>query len=202
MTTLSHMSLNSTPTSTPAQRSNTSTAFPLTTNKSGMSSMEPMSNGLAAPMGFPSMGLGMGMCPSTPAMYGGMATTTSTPNFSSLIHNQPQPAKPDMSALDSLFVPNKPKVSLNQMTPKPALGTSAPSPWINQFGVSHPSQTTPMHGSAMGMSSVQSGFGVQANPFFNPHNFVQPAVNTSALPTTGSLKHSTSANNDLKDLFG
>lgn len=202
MSTLSHMSLNSTPTSTPAQRSKTSTAFPLTTTKSGMSSMEPMSNGLAAPMGFPSMGLGMGMCPSTPAMYGGMATTTSTPNFSSLIQNQPQPAKPDMSALDSLFVPNKPKVSLNQMTPKPALGTSAPSPWINQFGVSHPSQTTPMHGSAMGMSSVQSGFGVQANPFFNPHNFVQPAVNTSALPTTGSLKHSTSANNDLKDLFG
>ncbi|KAG5268006.1 hypothetical protein AALO_G00228390 [Alosa alosa] len=203
MTTLGHLSLSSTSTSTPVQSSKTSTAFPLTATKSGMSTMEPMSNGLTAPMGFPSVGLGRGMCPATPAIYGGMATTTSTPNFSALSQNQPQPGKaPDMSALDSLFIPNKPKVSLNQMAPKPTPGTTTPSPWVNQFGLSHPSQTAPMQGTAMGMASVQSGFGVQANPFFNPHNFVQPAVNTPALSTTGMLKHSASVNNDLKDLFG
>ncbi|XP_031438307.1 SCY1-like protein 2 isoform X2 [Clupea harengus] len=202
MTTLGHLALNSTPTSTPAQSSRISTAFPVTAAKSGMgAAMDPMSNGLSAPMRFPSVGLGLGISPATPAMYGGgMATTTSTPNFSSLTQNPPQISarSPDLSALDSLFVSNKPKVSMNQMAP-----TSNQPPWLNQFGLSHPSQTAPMQATTLGMTSVQSGFGMQANPFFNPHNFAQPAVSTSsALSSAGPIKHSTSVSNDLKDLFG
>uniref|UniRef100_A0A8C1L1Z9 SCY1 like pseudokinase 2 n=1 Tax=Cyprinus carpio TaxID=7962 RepID=A0A8C1L1Z9_CYPCA len=158
-------------------------------------------NGFNSPMGFQTGGMGIAMRPAAPGLYGGMATTTSTPNFSALTQSQNQPSKStDMSALDSLFTSSKPKVSMNQMAPKPAPGATAPSPWLSQFGTGQPSQTAPMQATPMGMTGVQGGFGMQGNPFFNPQNFSQPVASSTI--NTGVMKQSTSANNDLKDLFG
>ncbi|KAI7792012.1 putative SCY1-like protein 2 [Triplophysa rosa] len=188
MTSLNNFSLNSGP------RGTISSAFPSGPSMGGMGAMGPVSNGFNTPMGFQTGGMGIGMRPTTPALYGGMATTTSTPNFSALTQNQNQPGKPtNMSALDSLFTQNKPKVSMNQMAPKPAPGTTAPSPWLNQFGMGQPSQTAPVQVAPMGM---QGGFGAQANPFFNPQNFSQPVA------APAMMKQSAPVNNDLKDLFG
>ena len=96
-----------------------------------------------------------------------------------------------MSALDSLFTSGKPKVTLNQMS-TPGTNNS----WLGQYG----SPQTQMQGVSVGMGGVPGGFGMQANPFFSPQNFSQPA----AAPTMNlsGVKHSASANNDLKDLFG
>lgn len=193
MTSLSNLSLSA----GPKQGGAISSGFPTAGSMGGVGSMGVMSNGFGSGMGFPTGGMSMGMRPAGPAtpMYGGMATTTSTPNFSSLTQNQPN-KPPDMSALDSLFTPQKPKVTLNQMTPAPA---AAPSPWLNQFGSQQPVQPAPMP-----MTGTPGGFGMQANPFFSPQNFSQPAASPMAAQpmNTGALKHSTSANNDLKDLFG
>lgn len=192
MTSLNNLSLNSGP------RGTISSAFPSGPSMGGMGTMGPVSNGFNSPMGFQTGGMGMGMRPSTSGLYGGMATTTSTPNFNALSQNQNQPNKPpDLSSLDSLFTPSKPKVSMNQMAPKPATGTTAPSPWLSQFGTGQPSQTAPMQAAAMGM---QGGFGMQANPFFNPQNFSKPAA--APAMNAGAMKQSASVNNDLKDLFG
>ncbi|XP_072530283.1 SCY1-like protein 2 isoform X1 [Salminus brasiliensis] len=200
MTSLNSLSLSSGPRTAPMQTGGTlSSGF---SSGSNMSSMGTISNGFNSTMGFHTGGMSMGVRPATPGLYGGMATTTSTPNFSALTQNQnqTQPSKPpDMSALDSLFSASKPKVSLNQMTSKPAAAPAAPSPWLNQFGSGQP-QTAGMQAAPMGMAGVQGGFGMQANPFFNPQNFSQPAAN--ATMNTGMLKQSTSVNNDLKDLFG
>ncbi|KAG7320235.1 hypothetical protein KOW79_016088 [Hemibagrus wyckioides] len=200
MNSLNSLSMSSGSRTTPMQTGALSSGFSSTPTMAGMGTMAPISNGFNSPMGFQTGG--MGMQPTAPGVYGGMASTNSTPNFSALSQNQNQNQSskpPDMSALDSLFSANKPKVSLNQMAPKPATG-NAPSPWINQFGAGQPSQTAPMQAVPMGMTGVQGGFGMQANPFFSPQNFSQPA----AAPTmnTGMLKQSMSVNNDLKDLFG
>lgn len=151
-----------------------------------------VSNGFS--MGFQPMG----MRPAGPGLYGGMATTTSTPNFGALAQNQgPSSKAPDMSALDSLFTANKPKVTLNQMGPRaPA---AAGGPWVGQFGSAHGGQTA-AQSVGLGMAAGPGGFGMQANPFFSPQNFSQPATNTGVNP--GAVKHSSSVNNDLKDLFG
>ncbi len=184
----------------PMQGGTISSTFPAGPSMGGMGTMG-ISNGFNSPMGFQTGGMGMGMRPATPGFYGGMATTTSTPNFTALAQNQNQPSKPsDMSALDSLFTSSKPKVSMNQLTPKPAPGATAPSPWLSQFGTGQPSQTAPMQATPMGMTGVQAGFGMQANPFFNPQNFSQPV--TSSTMNAGVVKQSASVNNDLKDLFG
>uniref|UniRef100_A0A8C1YAB5 Protein kinase domain-containing protein n=1 Tax=Cyprinus carpio TaxID=7962 RepID=A0A8C1YAB5_CYPCA len=186
----------------PMQGGTISSTFPAGPTMGGMGTMG-ISNGFNSPMGFQTGGMGMGMRPAAPGLYGGMATTTSTPNFNALTQNQNQshPSKPtDMSALDSLFTSSKPKVSMNQMAPKPAPGAIAPSPWLSQFGTGQPSQTAPMQVTPMGMTGVQGGFGMQANPFFNPQNFSQPVA--SSTMNTGMMKQSASVNNDLKDLFG
>uniref|UniRef100_A0A3Q4H014 SCY1 like pseudokinase 2 n=1 Tax=Neolamprologus brichardi TaxID=32507 RepID=A0A3Q4H014_NEOBR len=160
-----------------------------------------VSNGFNPAMGFQTGGMGMGMRPAGPSLYGGMATTTSTPNFGSLTQNQGttgQTNKPsDMSALDNLFTSNKPKVTLNQIGPKAPPGTS--SPWLGQFNSPQNPQTQ-MQGVSVGMGGVPGGFGMQANPFFSPQNFAQPAAAPSMNPS--GIKHSASVNNDLKDLFG
>ncbi|XP_059182393.1 SCY1-like protein 2 isoform X2 [Centropristis striata] len=161
-----------------------------------------VSNGFNPPMGFQTGGMAMGMRPSGPGLYAGMATTTSAPNFGALTQNQGpvgQTSKtPDMSALDSLFSPSQPKVTLNQMGPKP----TPSSPWISQFGGAQNAQTQ-MHGAPVPMGGVPSGFGMQANPFFNPQNFSQPAAAAAAPSMNQSgIKQSASVNNDLKDLFG
>lgn len=199
MSSLNSLSLTSGSRTAPMQTGALSSGFPSTPTVAGMGTMAPISNGFNPPMGFQTGG--MGVRPTAPGLYGGIAGTSSTANFSVLSQNQNQSSKAaDMSALDSLFSGNKPKVSLNQMAPKPAAGT-APSPWINQFGTAQPSQTAPMQAVPMGMTGAQGGFGMQANPFFSPQNFSQPAA---AAPTmhTGMLKQSMSVNNDLKDLFG
>ncbi|KAK1790572.1 hypothetical protein P4O66_014439, partial [Electrophorus voltai] len=205
MTSLNNLSLNSGPRTAPMQAGTLTSGFSTGPTLGGMGTMAPVSNGFSSPMGFSSgtMAMGVGMRPASPGMYGGLATTTSTPNFGTLTQNQNQnqPSKPpDMSALDSLFTATKPKVSLNQMASKPAAATAAPSPWLNQFGTGQASQTAGMQAGRVGMTGVQGGFGMQANPFFNPQNFSQP----TQAPTmnTGMLKQSTSVNNDLKDLFG
>lgn len=143
----------------------------------------------------------MGMRPAGPSTYGGMATTTSTPNFGALTQNHGPLGQtnkgPDMSALDNLFTANKPKVTLNQMGPIPPPGPN--SPWLNQYSSAQNSQTQ-MQGAPVGMGGMQSGFGMQANPFFSPQNFSQPTA-TPGMNQSG-LKQSASVNNDLKDLFG
>uniref|UniRef100_A0A673N8D8 SCY1-like protein 2 n=1 Tax=Sinocyclocheilus rhinocerous TaxID=307959 RepID=A0A673N8D8_9TELE len=195
MTSLNNLSLNSGTRTMPMQGGTISSTFPAGPTMGGMGS-----NGFNSPMGFQTGGMGMGMRPTAPGLYGGMATTTSTPNFSALTQNQNQnqPSKPnDMSALDSLFASSKPKVSMNQMAPKPAPVATAPSPWLNQFGTG---QTAPMQATPMGMTGVQGGFGMQANPFFNPQNFSQPVASSTI--NAGVMKQSASVNNDLKDLFG
>lgn len=201
MTSLNSLSLANTVRPPPVQGSTVS-AFP----SSGpvVSSMgAPVSNGFNSTMGFQTGGLGMGMRPAGPSLYGGMATTTSTPNFGSLAQNQGtsgQTNKPtDMSALDSLFTPNKPKVTLNQMGPKAPPGTS--SPWLSQFNSAQNAQTQ-MQGVSVGLGGVPGAFGMQANPFFSPQNFSQPAAAAAPSMNPSGIKHSASVNNDLKDLFG
>uniref|UniRef100_A0AAQ5X4H9 Protein kinase domain-containing protein n=1 Tax=Amphiprion ocellaris TaxID=80972 RepID=A0AAQ5X4H9_AMPOC len=199
MTSLSSMSLANTPRPAPVQGT-TMAAFPSTTPMVG-SMGAPVSNGFNQTMGFQTGAMGMGMRPPGPGLYGGMATTTSTPNFGALAQNHGLAGQsnkaPDMSALDSLFTPNKPKVTLNQMGPNPTPGAS--TPWLSQFGPPQNAQT-PMQGVPVGMGGVPSGFGMQANPFFSPQNFSQPAAAPSMNPS--GIKHSASVNNDLKDLFG
>ncbi|KAK3517854.1 hypothetical protein QTP70_021010 [Hemibagrus guttatus] len=200
MNSLNSLSLSSGSRTAPMQTGALSSGFPSTPTMAGMGTMAPISNGFNSPIGFQTGG--MGMQPTAPGVYGGMASTNNTPNFSALSQNQNQNQSskpPDMSALDSLFSANKPKVSLNQMAPKPATGTT-PSPWTNQFGAGQPSQTAPMQAVPMGMTGVQGGFGMQANPFFSPQNFSQSAAGPTM--NTGMLKQSMSVNNDLKDLFG
>ncbi|XP_056116404.1 SCY1-like protein 2 [Rhinichthys klamathensis goyatoka] len=202
MTSLNNLGLNSGTRTMPLQGGTISSTFPAAPTMGGMGTMG-VCNGFNSPMGFQTGGMVMAMRPATPGLYGGMATTTSAPNFSALTQNQNQNQTgkpPDMSALDSLFTSNKPKVSLNQMAPKPAQGTTAPSPWLNQFGTGQPSQTAPIQAPPMGMTGVQGGFGMQANPFFNPQNFSQPVA--SSTMNTGMIKQSASVNNDFKDLFG
>lgn len=195
MTSLGSMSLSA----GPRQGGATSTGFPSAAPMGGVggAGMGTMSNGFGPGMGFPSAGMNMGMRPAGPAapIYGGMATTTSTPNFSALAQNQPG-KPPDLSALDSLFTPQKPKVTLNQITPVPQ---PAPSPWLNQFGSQQPAQAAPLP-----MGGAHGGFGMQANPFFSPQNFSQATAAPMAAPpmNTAALRQSASANNDLKDLFG
>uniref|UniRef100_A0A3B5ARJ3 SCY1 like pseudokinase 2 n=1 Tax=Stegastes partitus TaxID=144197 RepID=A0A3B5ARJ3_9TELE len=197
MTSLSSMPLANTPRPAPVQGT-TMPAFPSSSPMVG-SMGAPVSNGFNTPMGFQAGGMGMGMRPTGPGLYGGMATTTSTPNFGALTQNQGPPGSkaPDMSALDNLFTPNKPKVTLNQMGPKPPPGAN--SPWLSQYGSAQNPQTQ-MQGVPVGMGGVPSGFGMQANPFFSPQNFSQPAAAPSMNPS--GVKHSASVNNDLKDLFG
>lgn len=193
MTSLGSLSLTSPPRPGLIQGS-TISAYPSTTPMGSM-----VSNGYNPTMGFQTGGLGMR--PPGPGLYGGMATTTSTPNFGALTHNQGSTNTPDMSVLDSLFTSNKPKVSLNQMAPpKPTPGTTA-TPWLNQFGSAQPSQTAPMQGAPLAMGGGTSGFGMQANPFFSPQNFSQPTA-APGMNAGGGLRHSSSVNNDLKDLFG
>ncbi|XP_061108574.1 SCY1-like protein 2 [Conger conger] len=181
----------------PRQGGAVSTGFPSVAPMGGVGTMGTMSNGFGSGMGFPPAGMNMGMRPSGPGapVYGGLATTTSTPNFSALAQTQAS-KPPDMSALDSLFTPQKPKVTLNQMTPVP---TPAPSPWLNQFGSQQPAQAA-----ALPMGTAHAGFGMQANPFFSPQNFSQATAAPMAAPpiNPGALRQSASANNDLKDLFG
>ncbi|XP_030629513.1 SCY1-like protein 2 [Chanos chanos] len=197
MTSLSNLSMSS----GPKPGAPMSSGFSSGPTMGNMSTMGSVSNGFNSPMGFQTGSMGVGMRPATPSLYGGMATTTSTPNFSALTQNQNQQNKPpDMSALDSLFTPNKPKVSLNQMASKPVPGTTVSSPWLSQFGTGQQPQSAPLQGAPMGMAGVHGGFGMQANPFFNPQNFSQSSV-TPAM-NQGGLKQSTSVNNDLKDLFG
>lgn len=192
MTSLNSLSMASSARPPPVQGTTVS-AFPSSGPMVG-----PVPNGFNPNMGFQSGGIGMGMRPSGPGLYGGMASTTSTPNFGALTQNQGpsgltnRPA--NMSALDNLFTPNKPKVSLNQIGPQTAPGGG--SPWASQFGSAQNTQT-PM---AVGMGGMPSGFGMQANPFFSPQNFSQLGSAPSMNP--GGVKPSASANNDLQDLFG
>lgn len=201
MTSLNSLSLANSPRPAPVQGT-TMSAFPSPGPMVGSMGAS-VSNGFNPPMGFQTggMGMGMGMRPTGPGLYGGMATTTSTPNFGALSQNQGpmgQTSKaPDLSALDSLFSPSQPKVTLNQMGPKPTPGTN--TPWISQFGAAQNAQTQ-MQGAPVGMGGVPSGFGMQANPFFSPQNFAQPAAAPSL--NQSGVKHSASVNNDLKDLFG
>ncbi|KAB1269920.1 SCY1-like protein 2 [Camelus dromedarius] len=161
-----------------------------------------LTNGLNANVGFQTSGFNMPVntnqnffsSPSTPGVSKMTLGTPSTlPNFNAMSvpaagAKQTQQRPTDMSALNNLFGPQKPKVSMNQ------LSQQKPNQWLNQFV---PPQGSPgMGSSVMGtqMNMIgQSAFGMQANPFFNPQNFAQP-------PT--SMTSSSSASNDLKDLFG
>ncbi|XP_019400671.1 PREDICTED: SCY1-like protein 2 isoform X2 [Crocodylus porosus] len=104
----------------------------------------------------------------------------------SQLTQQNRPA--DMSSLDNLFGPQKPKVSMNQLAQQKSTS------WVNQFvpPQGSPGTTSSVLGPQMNIVG-QPGFGMQGNPFFNPQNFPQP---------TNTMTSSSSASNDLKDLFG
>uniref|UniRef100_A0A3Q3A9J7 SCY1 like pseudokinase 2 n=1 Tax=Kryptolebias marmoratus TaxID=37003 RepID=A0A3Q3A9J7_KRYMA len=192
MTSLNSLSLANSARPPPVQGT-TMSAFPASSPMVGSMGAS-VSNGFNSPMGFQTGGMGMAMVPAGPGFYGGMASTTSAPNFGALAQNQapagPTSKAPDMSALDSLFTASKPKVALNQMGPKATPG--AGTPWLSQFAPAQNAQTQ--------MGGMPSGFGMQANPFFSPQNFSQPAAAPTANP--GGVKQSASVNSDLKDLFG
>lgn len=201
MASLNSLSMTNTARPAPVQ-SSTISGFPSSSPMMG-SMGGPVSNGFNTQMGFSAGGMGMGMRPPGPSLYGGMATTTSTPNFGALTQNQGLSKAADLSALDNLFSPGQPKVTLNQMGPKSAQGTNAA--WLQQYGPAHTAQTQ-MQGASVGAGGVPGGFGMQANPFFSPQNFSQgtPAAAAAAVSSLNQsgVKQSASVNNDLKDLFG
>ncbi|KAJ7404613.1 SCY1-like protein 2 [Willisornis vidua] len=163
-----------------------------------------MTNGLNTNMGFQTAGFSMGTGLATQNFFSGPSTTGATkmnivptanmPNYSPMnaasaispLTQQNRP--PDMSALDNLFGPQKPKVSMKQLAQQKS------SQWGNQFvpPPGSPSSSSSVLGPQMNMVG-QPGFGIQGNPFFSPQNFVQPA---------NTMTNSSSASNDLKDLFG
>ncbi|XP_034259273.1 SCY1-like protein 2 isoform X2 [Pantherophis guttatus] len=155
-------------------------------------------NGLNANMGFQPSGFGMGIATTSQNFFGntgvtGMANmnmlpTANMPSYSPLNTTSPavqQSRQPDMSALDSLFGPQKPKVSMNQLSQQKT------NQWLNQFAPPQGTNSCPL-GTQMNVMG-QTGFGLQGNPFFNPQNFTQP---------TNSMVNSSSASKDLNDLFG
>ncbi|XP_062989800.1 SCY1-like protein 2 [Elgaria multicarinata webbii] len=158
-------------------------------------------NGLNANTGFQPSGFGMGVGTTSQNFFSsssvtGMANmnmlpTASMPSYSPMsttaaVSQPAQQSRPqDLSALDSLFGPQKPKVSMNQLSQQKT------NQWLNQFV---PPQGTNSSASGTQMNVMgQPGFGLQGNPFFNPQNFTQP---------TNNMTSSSSASNDLKDLFG
>uniref|UniRef100_A0A8C0HIT3 SCY1-like protein 2 n=1 Tax=Buteo japonicus TaxID=224669 RepID=A0A8C0HIT3_9AVES len=163
-----------------------------------------ITNGLNPTMGFQTAGFSMGAGPTTQNFFSGPSATGTTkmnivptanmPNYSPMnaasamspLTQQNRP--PDMSALDNLFGPQKPKVSMKQLAQQKS------SQWVNQFvpPQGSPSASSSVLGPQMNMIG-QPGFGIQGNPFFAPQNFAQPA---------NTMTNSSSASNDLKDLFG
>ncbi|XP_032543114.1 SCY1-like protein 2 isoform X1 [Chiroxiphia lanceolata] len=163
-----------------------------------------MTNGLNTNMGFQTAGFTMGAGLATPNFFSGpnatgatkmnIVPTASMPNYSPMnaasavspLTQQNRP--PDMSALDNLFGPQKPKVSMKQLAQQKS------SQWVNQFvpPPGSPNASSSVLGPQMNMMG-QPGFGIQGNPFFSPQNFAQPA---------NTMTNSSSASNDLKDLFG
>nr|DBA30958.1 TPA: hypothetical protein GDO54_006879 [Pyxicephalus adspersus] len=122
-----------------------------------------------------------------------ISTPTSMQNFSTLAsppgvlqQNSFSTPSSDMSSLNNLFGPQKSKVSMNQMSQQKQ------NPWLNQFVPPQSSQNMSGTMSQTGKMG-QTGFGVQSNPFLNPQGFTQQ---------TTTMKNSSSASNDLKDLFG
>ncbi|XP_053319464.1 SCY1-like protein 2 isoform X2 [Spea bombifrons] len=165
-----------------------------------MSANRNLQNGFNANPGFHTTGFGMGPGNPNQNFFSGtgsvgMSKTTpiSTPasvqNFNALssppgmLHNKPAP---DLSPLDQLFGSQKAKVSMNQMSQQKQ------TPWINQFATPQAPQIMSGPVTQTGMMG-QTGFGAQSNPFFNPQSFTPP---------TNTMKSSSSASNDLKDLFG
>uniref|UniRef100_A0A803VJ54 SCY1-like protein 2 n=1 Tax=Ficedula albicollis TaxID=59894 RepID=A0A803VJ54_FICAL len=163
-----------------------------------------MTNGLNTNMGFQTAGFTMGSGLATQNFFSGPSATGATkmnivpsanmPNYSPMnaasaispLTQQNRP--PDMSALDNLFGPQKPKVSMKQLAQQKS------SQWVNQFvpPPGSPNASSTALGPQMNMVA-QPGFGIQGNPFFSPQNFAQPA---------DTMTNSSSASNDLKDLFG
>ncbi|XP_048156020.1 SCY1-like protein 2 isoform X3 [Corvus hawaiiensis] len=162
-----------------------------------------MTNGLNTNMGFQTAGFTMGAGLATQNFFSGpnagatkmnIVPPANMPNYSPMnaasaispLTQQNRP--PDMSALDNLFGPQKPKVSMKQLAQQKS------SQWVNQFvpPPGSPNTSNTALGPQMNMIG-QPGFGIQGNPFFSPQNFAQPA---------DTMTNSSSASNDLKDLFG
>lgn len=85
------------------------------------------------------------------------------------------------------------------MGPKAPPGTN--NTWLQQFGGTRSAQTQ-MQGASVPMGGVAGGFGMQANPFFSPQNFSQPAAAAAASLNQSGGKHTSFVSSDLKDLFG
>ncbi|XP_060101221.1 SCY1-like protein 2 isoform X1 [Heteronotia binoei] len=165
----------------------------------GFSSVESTKrNGLNANVGFQPSGFSMGVGTTSQNFFSSAAVTNmnmlptgNMPAYSAMSTTAAvsQPAQqnrpPDMSALDSLFGPQKPKISMNQLSQQKT------NQWLNQF-VPPQGASSSLPGTQMNVMG-QPGFGLQGNPFFNPQNFTQP---------TNNMTSSSSASNDLKDLFG
>eukprot|EP00062_Callorhinchus_milii_P010580 gi/632955630/ref/XP_007893557.1/ PREDICTED: SCY1-like protein 2 [Callorhinchus milii] len=125
----------------------------------------------------------------------------SQPGIPQMPHHSQQQGKPvNLTALDNLLGPQKSRVSMNQMLHQMQAPVAGQNQWVNQFVPSQGSQVvnSPMGGTPANVMG-QAGFGLpslQANPFMSPKTFMQPSLPTNSIPP------SSSANNDLKDLFG
>ncbi|XP_075065343.1 SCY1-like protein 2 isoform X2 [Mixophyes fleayi] len=131
-----------------------------------------------------SMGMSTMAPMSTPPNLQNFNTLSSPPGM--LQQNSYGKPTTNLAPLDSLFGSQKPKVSMNQMSQQKQ------NPWLNQYVPPQASQTMSGTVTQTGIKG-QTGFGAESNPFFNPQSFTQ-------LPNT--MKSSSSASNDLKDLFG
>ncbi|XP_043564696.1 SCY1-like protein 2 isoform X3 [Chiloscyllium plagiosum] len=207
---------------------NSSMGFP--SSSTSLNALGSMSNGMGfnASMAFqPTYGSSVTMAGTGQNLYGTrsstgihrvpMSSATNLPTFSSIgTLGQPgpgpgpgpgpisQPGKAmDLSALDNLLGPQKnSKVTLNQMA-QPAqkpLPAASQNQWLKQFvpAQASPATNSPMGGtqpSVMGQPNFTMS-PLQANPFMSPQDFSQSNLPTNSVPP------SSSANKDLKDLFG
>ncbi|XP_043943833.1 SCY1-like protein 2 isoform X2 [Protopterus annectens] len=208
ISSLGNLSVSTPKTLHSGSTSNFASVPPMTTNlgftgsTSSVNTMGGMSNGFTSGMGYQSSGYNMTMNTPNSSLFAGatstginmgtMAPSANMPNYMGVIQ-QPQQSKPkDLSALDSLLGNQKPKVSMNQMM------NPNPNPWLNQFATPQVSKSIISPAAASQHSIVgQTGFGMQSNPFFSPQNFTQPTM-----PPNNTMTTSSSASNDLKDLFG
>lgn len=226
MTSMNTLSISSSK-SVSAQTASTSGFSPSGVTTSGMGFAKPSASlhtlgGMSNGAGFgsalpfqPAYGNNMAMGSAGPSFYAGRSTpgivrmptssATSLPAFTGMcqpVHGPTsQPNKSmDLSALDNLLGPQKNKMSMNQMVQAVQSPPAAQTQWLSQFV---PPQGSPATSSSMGGQQPrplgQPAFNMPplpANPFMSPQTPTQTGLPTNSMPS------SSSANNDLKDLFG
>ncbi|XP_032893834.1 SCY1-like protein 2 isoform X2 [Amblyraja radiata] len=226
MTSMNTLSISSSK-SVSAQTASTSDFSASGVTTSGMGFAQPSASlhtlgGMSNGAGFgcalpfqPAYGNNMAMGSAGPSFYAGRSTpgivrmptssASSLPAFTGMCPpvrgptSQPNKSM-DLSALDNLLGPQKNKMSMNQMVQAVQSPPAAQTQWLSQFV---PAQGSPATSSSMGGQQPrpvgQPAFNMPplpANPFMSPQTPTQTGLPTNSMPS------SSSANNDLKDLFG